>query len=41
VDRGDVAVRHRPGDRHRLPGRNQMLALQARVDQIDHMIRQR
>ena len=35
VHGGDVAVRQRPGDRHRLAGRDQLLAFQPGVDQVD------
>ena len=41
VHGGDVPVRHRGGDRHRLPGRHQPLALQGRLDRIDRLGRQR
>jgi len=35
VHRGDVPVRQRPGDRHRLPGRHERGALQRRLDRLD------
>ena len=41
VHRGDVPVRHRGGDRHRMPGRHQPLALQGSLDRIDRLPRQR
>ena len=41
VHGGGVPVRQRPGDRHRLAGRDQLLALQPGVDQVDHVVRQR
>jgi len=41
VHGGDVAVRQRPGDGDRLAGRDHLLALQARVDQVDDVARQR
>ncbi len=40
VHGGDVAVRQRPGDGDRLAGRDQMPALQSRVDQVDDVVRQ-
>ena len=38
---GDVAVRQRAGDGHRVAGRDQMLSLETGVDQVDHVARQR
>jgi len=33
--------RQRPGGRHRVAGRDQLLALQPGVDQVDDVVRQR
>jgi hypothetical protein len=41
VDGGDVAVRQRPGDGDRVPGRDELLAFEAGVDQVDDVLRQR
>jgi hypothetical protein len=40
VHGGDVAVRQRPGDRHRLPGRRQRGAGQRRLDRVDDLLGQ-
>jgi hypothetical protein len=40
VHRGDVPVRQRPGDRHRLPGRDQRRAFQRGLDQADGLLAQ-
>ena len=41
VHRGDVAVRQRPGDGDRLPGRHQPLAFQGGLDHRDRLGRER
>jgi len=41
VHRGDVPVRQRPGNGHRVPGGHELLAFEAGVDQVDDVIRQR